>query len=501
MSLKRILMMGAVVFAGCARQSFDRTPALSLIPARSTEAVVERPIELPHISAPVAEIPRPADTSRFVDSLRIADSLRAVDEAARARAIADSIDAMEYAAPDSETVEQVFPRLALDTYAGNDRVEYYLKLFTGNARNRMGQRLSAGTRYSTMIREKLRAAGIPEEFAYLALVESGYNPHAYSSAAAVGMWQFMSSTARSAGLRVDWWVDERRDPIRSTDAAIRYLNDLRDQFGSLYLAAAAYNGGGGRVQRGLDRLSDKLEGTEGDDQFFVLASTSLLKSETRNYVPQLIAAALVGRDPLSYGITVDTQPAFAYDSVTVPASTALAAVAKACNATVADVMDLNGQVLRGMTAPTGESWLRVTSGCGATFADSFSAIPVADKLGAATHVTKKGETPNAIAKKAGISVTVLRRYNPKLKANAASVLPAGTKVLVPTPAAVKASRQVADPAIERWGSAPAGGSYVVRRGDTLGAIAARNHVTVATIKRLNGMRSEKLVAGQKLRVR
>jgi membrane-bound lytic murein transglycosylase D len=364
----------------------------------------------------------------------------------------------------------------------------------------MSQRFSAGTRYATMIRDKLRAAAIPEEFTYLALIESGYDPHAYSRAAAVGMWQFMSSTARAAGLRVDWWVDERRDPVRSTDAAIRYLNELRDQFGSLYLAAAAYNGGGGRVQRGLTRLSDKLEGTEGDDQFFVLASSGLLKAETKNYVPQLIAAALIARDPLSYGIEIDTEPAFAFDSVSVPATTSLVAVAKACDTDLAEIMDLNGQILRGITAPGGASWLRVNPGCGEVFADSFAALSAAEKSGVTTHVTKKGESANTVAKKAGISATVLRRYNPKIKSNTGARA-AGTKVLVPTKDALKAARQVADPAIERWGSTAAGASIVVRRGDTLGGIALRNHTTVSALKKLNGLRSEKIIAGQKLRVK
>jgi LysM repeat protein len=116
------------------------------------------------------------------------------------------------------------------------------------------------------------------------------------------------------------------------------------------------------------------------------------------------------------------------------------------------------------------------------------------------HTVKKGETPNAIAKKAGITVTELRRYNPKLKTNAASAIAAGTKVLVPTRDALKASRQVSDPSIERWGGT-AGGTYVIRRGDTLGGIAERHGTTVTALKRLNGMRSERIVAGQKLRVK
>ena len=168
-----------------------------------------------------------------------------------------------------------------------------------------------------MIRAKMKAGGLPEDMYYLALVESGFDPHAYSRAAAVGMWQFMTSTARDMGLRVDRWVDERRDPVRSTGAAVRFIRGLREEFGSLYLAAAAYNGGPGRVSRGLARYADDLEGTPGDDAFFVLAEKDYLRNETREYVPQLIAAALIAKEPTRYGMTLHALPPFAYDSVTV----------------------------------------------------------------------------------------------------------------------------------------------------------------------------------------
>src|SRR5438067_8930689 len=122
------------------------------------------------------------------------------------------------------------------------------------------------------------------------------------------MWQFMTSTARDMGMRVDWWVDERRDPVKSTTAAVRFIKGLQEQFGSLYLAAAAYNGGPGRISRGLTRYADDFEGTSGDDLFFALADKKYLKNETREYVPQLIAAALIAKEPSRYGMTIATQP-------------------------------------------------------------------------------------------------------------------------------------------------------------------------------------------------
>lgn len=394
----------------------------------------------------------------------------------------------------------LMPSLELDEYAGHERVEHYLRLFAGTASVRIGERLSAGTRYSAMIRAKLRAAGIPEDFRYLALIESGFDPDAYSRAAAVGMWQFMTSTAKGTGLRVDWWIDERRDAARATDAAIKFLNSLRDQFGSYYLAAAAYNGGPGRISRSLSRLAEELEDDEPEDKFFTLASSTVLRAETRNYVPQIIAAALIGRDPSAYGITVDTQPPFVYDSVRVPPATGLSVVAKLCDAEVATIVDLNRHVLRGMTPPDGpDTQLRIPLGCGASFGGAFAAMDSLARRGATVRKSKKGETPASVAKNAGITVAQLRTFNPKVKTAMNAALPIGTRLLLPKKETVRAARGVPDPSIERYGVA-SGGVYVVRRGDTLGGIALRNHTTVSAIKRNNRLRSDVIFAGQKLRI-
>src|SRR5438067_6142565 len=163
------------------------------------------------------------------------------------------------------------------------------------------------------------------------------------------MWQFMTSTARDMGMRVDWWVDERRDPVRSTIAAVRFIRGLKEQFGSLYLAAAAYNGGPGRVARGLTRYADDLEGTSGEDLFFALAEKDFLRRETREYVPQLIAAALVAKEPERYGMQLTPEPPFEYDSVLVGPATPLAAIARAAHTSVGSVQELNPLVLRGVT--------------------------------------------------------------------------------------------------------------------------------------------------------
>jgi len=341
------------------------------------------------------------------------------------------------------------------SYETQERVAHYVQLFTTDARDHFVARLSRGTRYEPMIRAKLKASGMPEDMMYLALIESGYDPDAYSRSAAVGMWQFMTKTARDVGMRVDWWVDERRDPARSTDAAIRFLGELQHKFGSLYLAAAAYNGGPGRVSRGLTRYAGQMEGTEGEDRFFALAEYDYLRVETKNYVPQLIAAALVGKKPARYGIVVDSQPLFVYDSVFVPAGTALAAVAAASGGTNVELRDLNPFLLRGMAPPDHGLWLRVPRGRAERTRAALDALPTAARVGyRSVNVSGKVTTLAGLAKSHGVTLREIAWYNPGLKSTKRGRLAAGQSVRVPSVDAIAFARAVPDPAIEHYGSAP-----------------------------------------------
>src|SRR5262249_25402052 len=279
---------------------------------------------------PQPTAPRSAPTPAAEAAGRVADTVRAADsvKAGPAGKVASELFGDSAAAPHPDTPAPSWD-IDVGSYESTAGVEHYVRYFTGPAKERIQSRLERGTHYEPMIRAQMRAGGLPEDMYYLALVESGYDPNAYSRAAAVGMWQFMTSTARDMGLRVDWWVDERRDPVKSTAAAVRFIKGLRDQFGSLYLAAAAYNGGPVRIAHGLTRYANDLEGTSGDDLFFALAEKNYLRNETREYVPQLIAVALVAKDPSRYGMTIETQPPLAYDSVTVGPATPVAAIAHA----------------------------------------------------------------------------------------------------------------------------------------------------------------------------
>jgi len=395
--------------------------------------------------------------------------------------------------------------LDVESYETHDRVAHYVKLFSTTGRDRFAARLSRGSRYEPMIRSKLRASGMPEDLTYLALIESGYDPHAYSRAAAVGMWQFMSGTARGIGMRVDWWVDERRDPTHATDGAIRFLGDLQKQFGSLYLAAAAYNGGPGRVARGLTRFAEEMEGTEGDDRFFALAEQNYLRAETKNYVPQLIAAALVAKAPGRYGLRVDSVAPYSYDSVLVAPGTSLAIVAEASGSSSTDMKDLNPGILRGIAPPDAPYWVHVPTGTAERARSYLDSLPADQAMGYRTvRLTGKTTTAAALAKREGVSLTQLRWFNPGLRTAKSGRLVAGQTLRIPSSAVYAFARDVPDPSIERYGGASTtlarSGVHVVRRGETLGGIANRYRTTVARVQSLNGLRGTKVIAGQTLRV-
>lgn len=393
------------------------------------------------------------------------------------------------------------------SYETHDRVEHYVELFSNKARERFQSRLSRGTRYEPMIRAKLRASGMPEDLTYLALIESGYDPHAYSRAAAVGMWQFMSSTARDVGMRVDWWMDERRDPARATDGAIRFLGFLQKQFGSFYLAAAAYNGGPGRVSRGLTRFADELEGAEGEDRFFALAEQDFLRAETKNYVPQLIAAALVAKKPDQYGLRIDSLPTYAYDSLRVAAGTSLASLAAAGSLPGNTLRDLNPALLRGITPPDADIWLRVPVAMAESLRAAIDTVPPEALRGFRAVRLDEAMSASGFASRHGVSLKQLRWFNPTWRISRKGRLTAGQTLRVPQEAALSFARDIPDPSLEKFGG-PSGtkglsarGVHVVRRGETLGAIARRYGLTESQLKAMNGLRGSRILAGQTLQIR
>ncbi len=240
----------------------------------------------------------------------------------------------------------------------NERVERWIRRFLTVDRESFEHYLAREGLYGGMIRDRLRARDMPEELLYLAMIESGFSPWATSPVLASGIWQFMGPTARAYGLRIDHWVDERRDPIRATDAALDYLEGLHDQFGSWYLAAAAYNAGPARVSRGLSRVRGEV--SEDDELYWEIIEH--LPRETRQYVPKILAAAILASQAEHFGLDVEPDLPYLSERVLVPGGTSLARVAEAAEVPPSLMRDLNPHLVRGVTPPNGSYLLRVPQG-------------------------------------------------------------------------------------------------------------------------------------------
>lgn len=485
MTHPRMAVLATVFLAtACGRMQVAPTPA---------------PEASPSVQPVAAATPAPRRVVRVPPVQTPADSM------ADAKAL-DSLQTIEPGAtiPDLTASDLTQPTwdLNVEAYADHPRVEYYIDYFTGKARDRFQIWLERMPRYEAFVRQELTSRGLPGDLVYLALIESGFSTVAVSRSRAVGMWQFMSATGKGYGLTINAWVDERRDPIKATDAAARYLTDLTRQFGSHYLAAAAYNGGPGRVGRGLLRISslqgggDEAVDPTSDDMFFELAATSSIHQETKDYVPKLIAAALVAKDPASYGFTVpdDVEP-FPLDSVMVAGGTGLDLIAKLADTTLETIRELNPHLLRGITPPGQRYPVRLPTGMMAEVTAAYAATPPVVRPAVVAHVVRRGETVSGIATRYGVSTDLLMSSNRVARARSLQV---GTTLYIPA----NASSLPATAFYEAEPTTRSSINHVVRPGETLSGIAHKYNVPMATIKANNEMgRSDVVRVGEKLIIR
>ena len=300
----------------------------------------------------------------------------------------------------------------------NDKVLTWVNLFSTTKRGFMENALSRASMYLPMIRQVFAEEGIPQDLAFLAVIESGFRNEAKSRARAVGMWQFIRSTGRLYGLTYNRWIEERRDPVKATHAAARYLKRLYEITGDWYLAVSSYNAG----PLSLDRAAQNL----GTRNFWDLARSRWLRTETKNYVPELCAAILVGRHPDRYGIQVDAAAPFAYETVTVPNRTSLASLARLADTDTATLKHLNPELLRDSTPP-GSYVLRVPPGkallCARALAKGHGAAQVVGK----TYTIRRGDTLSKVAERLGVDPDELLAEN---RITARSFRP-GRKLRVP----------------------------------------------------------------------
>ena len=398
------------------------------------------------------------------------------------------------------------------SFAANRRVLEYLEFFQVDAHDRFAIWLTRLGRYEGMIRERLRAKRLPEDLVYLTLVESGLSNTAVSRARAVGMWQFIASTGRLYGLTVDPWVDERRDPFRATEAAVNYLADLRERLGgSAYLAAAAYNAGVGRIERGLDRLPGEADSVT-DNTFFQLADRRYLRRETRDYVPKLIAASLVAKQPGRYGFEdIRSLAPLVFDEISVPDATGLDVLARLADTTVEALLELNPQFVRGITPPGRSVSVRVPRGRGTLLAARYDTLPITDRITFVDHYVSRGQTLSDIARRYRVTVAMLQTANPRVKSHALRVgeriivpmsgriVPAAAWSVPPEPRARRIQRRRAGGGGE--GGSRGGDAHRVELGETMSEIARAYAVSLAELLDYNGLTMESVIrAGDVVRI-
>ncbi len=401
----------------------------------------------------------------------------------------------------------------------NPRVLSYVQLFTGRLKGYLEDGLSRGARFLPMIQEVFRAEGLPLDLAYVPLIESAFKPNALSRAKAKGIWQFMRGTALENGLKHDWYIDERSDPEKATRAAAKYLKTLYGMFEDWHLALASYNGGPGRVQRAMKQ--------SGRDDFWQLTSTKrrYLPRETRDYVPLILAAVIIARNPSQYGMNITPMDTPEYETVTLASAVDLRRVAEWAGTPVQTIQDLNPELRRWTTPLRATDYeLKVPEGT----ADVINARMLevaADELAPLNrHTVKNGETLLSISRKLKVSRADLAEANylstkATLKTGQQLIIPRAPTLLLatntetPTPAvetprvvavstAADAAPAAASPrrAAPRVESAPEKVIHRVRRGDTLYSIAKRYDTTVGELKEWNRLRSNAIQIGQRLTI-
>jgi membrane-bound lytic murein transglycosylase D len=391
----------------------------------------------------------------------------------------------------------------------NARVLSFVQLFTGRLKGYLEDGLSRGARFLPMIQDVFRAEGLPLDLAYVPLVESAFKPNAVSRARAKGMWQFMHGTALENGLKHDWYIDERADPEKATRAAAKYLKTLYSMFGDWHLALASYNGGPGRVQKAMQR--------SGLEDFWSLSANSrYLPQETRDYVPLILAAMIIARNPAQYGMSIEPLEAPKFEKVTLPRAIDLRRVAEWAGTSVQVIQDLNPE-LRRWTTPVrmADYELKVPDGT----ADSVRARLAEaspDDLAPLNHYSvRKGETLLTIARKLKVSRDDLAQAN---YLGAKTPLRAGQQLIIPrepttllaartdTPVPVAESRSI-DTVVAAKTVAPRVDRpeeirivHRVKRGETLASIAKLYSTSVASLKQWNRISGNVITVGQRLTI-
>ncbi len=366
----------------------------------------------------------------------------------------------------------------------NDRVKKSIVYFQTVAKNAFIKYLTRSKKYKPMMLRILREEGVPDDLIYLSLVESGYNAHAYSWARAMGLWQFISSTGRMYGLDRSWWYDERKDPEKSTRAAAKYLKDLYKRFGSWDLAMAAYNGGPGRVSRTIKKQKTI--------DFWKLR----LKRETMDYVPLIMAATIISKNPVKYGFPdIEHESEIMWDEVIIDKCLELKVIAREVGCSLKELQYINPELLRRYTPPNTKGYkLKLPVGTKTQFLAAYDSMPSPKETSWVKHKIRRGEAISTIAAKYGVSQYAILEAN---NLSRRSKIYAGKTLIVPVPLDRNYNRSVSKPS----GHKAQNSIYAVRSGDTMWDIARAFGTTVQKLRRENSIvRGSRIYVGQKIKI-
>jgi membrane-bound lytic murein transglycosylase D len=440
---------------------------------------------------PVAPAPPHLPAAELaIDDAEIAETL--ADEPVDPETLEDNLllSGEDIAPPEDEGVTVQPTEITFDfPVVENAKVRYFLDYYTGPGKKTFALWLQRSGRYLPMMRRIFAEEDLPQDLAYLALVESGFNPRAYSWAHAVGPWQFIESTGKMFGLGNDWWRDERRDFEKSTRAAAHFLKDLHSRFdGDWYLAVASYNAGPGKISRAIGMYQSR--------DFWELSRGKYLQPETKNYVPKLLATLLIAKEPEKYGfIGLEYHQPIEYDVVEVSTTTDLEVVAELCGVSYDEVKDLNPELKRWCTPPGLKNYqVRIPVGTSEGFAEKYSRIPERDRANYQRHKVKQGDTLLALAQRYDIRVADIVALNG-----------------ISNPRALRIGSDLILPLKKGYNRPPDGlkddyvrtrrQTYTVRKGDSLWSISRRFGVTEKELRVWNRLGWTNVIRpGQKLMV-
>ena len=439
----------------------------------------------------------PADSDPDRDRLQGLQVASAASEATLSKGLgisaADFRDAEDLAADGEDAFDLKLPEEDLPDsdipLTFNSKVEHFTRYFQGSGRGSFARWLSRSERYIPMMKTVLKKEGLPEDLVYLAMIESGFLPHALSVASAVGPWQFMPATGKRYDLRIDFWIDERRDPLKSTVAAALYLKELYAMFNKdWYLAAAGYNAGENKILRAINMYNSR--------DFWELSKGEYLARETKDYVPKLLAAAIIAKEPAKYGFAdVAYLPPIEFDEVKVTSRTDLDVMAKACGVSPRNLRELNPELRRATTPPDYPGYLlKVPRGTRAACETEYAKIPEAERyverVRNVQYRPKKHDTLASIARRFKTTPQTIAELNnlgrKKTHKLQGRVLTAPVQV-----AAAEAEPAAAKQAAPETKAEPKEFHkyYTVKKGDTLTSLARRFNVTARLLTAWNNLKT------------